>query len=175
MSVMVAAEHFRPYWELPLTLVQEFAGSIEKGAVAVACMSTSTGWKLSRQCAKYPIIFHDMLHVASCDLRLQGCSGGRLGHGANNLECMPGDDETLLISWKPGCPLDWHWQQALGTVRLSLPKLFGDDWHDMVFLQFFIVSLEDIALARQAVPDVPQLGRMYEEFDPDEGALPPGA
>ena len=87
---------------------------------------------------------------------------------------MPGVDETLLIFWKSGCPLDWHWQQALGTVRLSLPTLFGDDWQNTVFLQIFIVALEDIELARQAVPDVPHLGRMYEQFDPDEGVLPPG-
>eukprot|EP00959_Pyramimonas_sp_CCMP1952_P299772 6270174-Pyramimonas_sp.AAC.1 len=44
----------------------------------------------------------------------------------------------------------------------------------MVFLQFFIVPLEDTELARQAVPDVPHLGRMYEQFDPDEGSLPLG-
>eukprot|EP00959_Pyramimonas_sp_CCMP1952_P180213 3768696-Pyramimonas_sp.AAC.1 len=37
MSVMVATEHFRQCWELPLTLVQEFAESVEKGAVTVAC------------------------------------------------------------------------------------------------------------------------------------------
>eukprot|EP00959_Pyramimonas_sp_CCMP1952_P271074 5667479-Pyramimonas_sp.AAC.1 len=61
---------------------------------------------------------------------------------------MPGVDETLFIFWKSGCPVDWHWQQALGTVRLSLPKLVGGDWLDMVFLQFFIVSLEDVELAR---------------------------
>ncbi|CAK0834374.1 unnamed protein product [Prorocentrum cordatum] len=100
MDVMVATEHYRQYWELPLTLVQEFAESIEKGSVTLACVNTSTGWKLSRHCAKYPIIFHAMLHVASCDLRLQGCSGGRLGHGAKDLECMPGVDETLFIFWK---------------------------------------------------------------------------
>eukprot|EP00959_Pyramimonas_sp_CCMP1952_P034991 732534-Pyramimonas_sp.AAC.1 len=47
---------------------------------------------------------------------------------------------------------------------LRYPATVGN----MVSLQFFIVSLEDIELARQVVPGVPHLGRMHEQFDPDE-------
>ena len=117
-----------------MTLVQEFAESVEHGLVTLACVNTADGWKLSRHCAKYPIIFHALLHVAACDLQIQGCSGGRLGHGARALECVPGVDETLIVYWHAGSFVDWKGQQALGTVRCTTEDLFGDSWKDIVFV-----------------------------------------
>ena len=81
-----------------------------------------------------------------------------MGHGARALECVPGEDETLIVH----CFVDWKWQQALGTVRCTTEDLVDDAWKDIAFVQCFVIAMVNVEYARNAVPDVPHLGRMYE-------------
>ena len=95
---------YRSERSTPWEVLIDFAERLDVSTITLCYVYSSGSWMRSRDAQTYPVIFQSILHVAACDLQIEGCAGARVSHGARMIEAMPGVDETLLMWWRVNRP-----------------------------------------------------------------------
>ena len=162
---LLAAQDPVPFSQVPMRILKEFAEDVQTDSVILSYLALPHGWQLSRQVLGHPQVWHAALHVAACDLGIEGCAGAHVGHGARVLEGISGIDDSLLMWWRAERPSEASWEQMSGTTRVVTSVIMGVDWPNTVFVQFLMVGPEEIKVVREMSPTVPNLGIMDVRMD----------
>eukprot|EP00959_Pyramimonas_sp_CCMP1952_P452664 9466970-Pyramimonas_sp.AAC.1 len=132
-----------------------FAESIEQGSLYSGCVfSSKHGWMISKDGQRFPGPLRAAVMMASCHLQLTGRIGIRVDHGVRRVEATPGTEASIIMWWLAGRREDCSWIQVPGAQRASTAYLFGDIWPNTPFLQFLVVSEDEVRQARRQTPGV---------------------
>ena len=150
----------------PVSVMREAAESHDKMAVRIGWFKQNGKWRALESNPKYPREIIAGLHLAACNLHFNGVVSMRFGCNVNSLSGVM-CDESLLIWWNRGKQGEWFHAFISGTQSVNFERLCSKELSNVAFLQFFSEDSESVAVLRETVVEVPNLGGVYEP------ALPP--
>ena len=79
---------------IPLDILRRYVHGLRCGTMTASWVYGPRGWVLSRTAQEHPTLFNAILRVASCEMHIIGCVGGRIGQGVQQLPGLPQIDQS---------------------------------------------------------------------------------
>ena len=126
-------------------------------------MHTNSGWQLSAEATKNPLLLNAILDVALNFLYREGCLGGLCAHGVQKLPPLStGALGSITIYWNASDITDYHYFHDDDALMVNMDAL-TKDWRNTFLIQFAFYDTSTTAMARMDEPTVPQLGGVRED------------
>ena len=132
---------------------------------------SAKGWVMSKSAIEFPHVFRAGLNAGHNVFNIR-CIGVRLGHGCSTLTALTGTSESVLLWYPQDSPSRYSTLSMNASQQLNLRQLFGEEWQNMLFLQFIGVSSSDADHVREVMPDEPMLGNDPMDVDGPECRFP---